>query len=344
MKKITNLMMFLAFASLFVVSCGKSGPEPVKIDALDTYTDVSTGFSIKYPKNWIKSEVPGARLVVFSSAEGRKRFNKYDTDGFPGAKIDVIAADLKDGMTIDSLMLKSKLFGADVYETADVTIDGVQGKKLVYSFPLAGGMFNGMMFFAAKDTAKATVVTIEAFDDSYESTYKDSFAEIIASIKLAKAPEPKKVDTIIQTEEAPPPSQTLDMRSGDGFIIGVPDNFKNENIGKAGNALRAWSFLGARRGDSFIKVETFDASKQKDLKKIVEENRASFANASPRQTTLGGQSAYLLEYKPGGSVKGRVWFAIKGDTMYRVTINWFVGEEKDFLPVFEKAVQSFKFQ
>lgn len=335
----------MAITSILFISCGKSGPDPVAIESLDTYTDNVTGFSIKFPKNWIKSSVPGGRFVVFSHESAKKRFSKYDPEGFPSAKIDVMVADLTTGVTIDSLVAKAKMFDASMYEVADTQIDGVQGKKLVYSFPLGfeDNIFNGMIFIAAKDTAKATIITIEAFDNSFE-TYKASFDEIIASIKLAKAPEVKAPEVITITEEAPPPSQTLDMRTGDGFIIGVPDNFKAENIGKASNALRAWSFLGARRGDSFIKIETFDASKQKDLKKIVDENRASFQNASPRQTTLGGQSAYVLDYKPAASVKGRVWFAMKGDKMFRITLNWFTGEEKDFLPVFEKSVASFKFQ
>jgi hypothetical protein len=326
-----------------MTSCGKSGPEPVAIESLETYTDPITEFSVKYPKNWVNNTVQGKRFVVFSNNEGKKRFNKYDTEGFPGAKIDVVATDFKPGQTIDSLIKISKLFGEDIYEQADVTIDGVPGKKLVYSFPLGGGMFNGMMFFAAKDSLKATILTIECFDDSYEG-YKNSFDEIIASFKLAKSPAPKSADTTFITEEAPFPSATLAPRGGDGFEIGVPDNFKAENIGKASNALRAWSFLGDRRGDSFIKIETFDASKQKDLKKIVEENRASFGNASLKQTTLGGKQAFLLDYKAGGTVKGKVWFAINGDKMYRVTLNWFTGEEKEFLPIFEKSVASFKFQ
>lgn len=343
MKKLVLILMLIAIASMMITSCGKSGPDPVAIESLETHTDDVTGFSIKYPKNWVANSVAGLRFVAFSNDAGKKRFNKYDTEGFPGAKIDVIVADMKEGMTIDSLVKISKMFGPEVYETADVTIDGVQGKKLLYSFPLVGGMFNGVTFIATKDNLKATVITIESFDDSYE-TYKSSFDEVIASIKLAIAPEPKAIDTVFQTEEAPMPSLTLESRSGDGFVISVPDNFKSENIGKSATALRSWSFLGARRGDSFIKIETFDASKQKDLKKIVEENRASFQNAAPKQTSLGGQTAYLLDYKPSGTIKGKVWFALKGDKMYRVTINWFVGEEKDFLPIFEKSVASFKFQ
>lgn len=343
MKRLLVLLALILSAGLIVISCGESGPPPVEVESLETYTDDATGFSIKYPKNWIKTTVPGVRLAVFSSETGRKRFNKYDTEGFPGAKIDVVVADLKFGMNIDSIVKVSKIFGDDIYQISNTTIDGVEGRKLDYSFPLAGGMFQGVMFVAAKDTAKVTVVTIEAFDGSFE-TYKSTFDEVIASIKLGKAPEAKQPEIITITEEAPPPSTNLVSRGGDGFEISIPDNFKAENIGKAANALRAWSYLGDRRGDSFIKVETFDASNQKDLKKIVDENRASFQNASPKQTTIGGQPAYLLDYKPSGTVKGKVWFTMKGDKMYRITINWFTGEEKDFLPVFEKCVAAFKFQ
>ncbi|MBX3043702.1 MAG: hypothetical protein KIT33_02675 [Candidatus Kapabacteria bacterium] len=343
MKKLNLLILIFAMSGLILSSCGKSGPDPVPVGELTTHTDEVTGFSVKYPESWIKSAIPGTRFVVFSNDQGKKRFNKYDTEGFPGAKIDVICNDLKPGWNLDSLVKISKIFGDEIYEVADVTIDGVPGKKLVYSFPLSGGMFNGMMLMAAKDTVKATTLIIEAFDNSFE-TYKSTFDEIASSFVLGKAPAPKKIDTILQVEEAPPPSENLEVRGGDGFEIGVPDNFKAENIGKAANAQRAWSFLGARRGDSFIKIETFDASQQKDLKKIVDENRASFQNANPKETTLGGKKAYLLEYKPAGTVKGKVWFALSGDKMYRVTINWFTGEEKDFLPVFEKSVASFKFK
>lgn len=342
MKKLVLLFMLTTLIGTFIISCGKSGPEPIAIEGLETHTDEVTGFSIKYPKNWVKTSAAGIRFVVFSNEQGKKRFNKYDTEGFPGAKIDIVAADMKEDATLDSVVKLSKIFGDEVYEIADATIDGQPAKKLIYSFPLGGGMFNGMMFVATKDNKKATIVTIESFDDSYE-TYKASFDEIIASVKLASAPAPKVADTMVVTEEAAPPSANLASRGGDGFEISIPDNFKAENIGKAANAVRAWSFLGDRRGDSFIKIETFDASKQKDLKKIVDENRASFQNAAAKQTSLGGQPAYLLDYKPSGSVKGKVWFAIKGDKMYRVTLNWFVGEEKDFLPIFEKCVSTFKF-
>ena len=66
--------------------------------------------------------------------------------------------------------------------------------------------------------------------------------------------------------------------------------------------------------------------------------------AAGKKTKFGGTEAYVMNYKASGKVKGRVWFALKNDKLYRVMLNWFVGEEKDFLPPFEKSVKSFKFQ
>jgi hypothetical protein len=342
MNKIINLLFLFACISLFCISCNK-GPKPVDIEGLDTYTDAATKFSIQYPKNWLKSEVIGTRFVVFSHKDVRSRFGTRATEGFPGAKIDLIVTPLDSARTIDTVIAKSMILPSKYYEIADVTIDGVQGKKIAYSYPLEGGMFNGLMYIATKDGSRATMLQFEAFDDTFQK-YKADFETIFKSLKLAVALEKNKTDSVVLVE-AEPPSMTLETRQGDGFTLGIPDNFKAENIGKAGGAMKAWSFLGKRRGDCFIKIEMFDASKSKNLKKIADENQAKFSGAGAAQkTTLSGEEAYKIDYKPAGQVKGKVWFAIKNNKLYRVTINWFTGEEDKFLPVFDKSVASFKFQ
>ncbi|MCO5252278.1 MAG: hypothetical protein M9949_12800 [Candidatus Kapabacteria bacterium] len=336
-----HAIFFTALISILILASCDQGPKPVEIGELKTYSDPATKFSVLYPSNWNHQSVAGARFVAFSHDQVRRRFNQYDSQGFPGAKMDVVVVALDSTRNLDSVIAGSKIFDPSLYETANTTVGGVEGKKLSYSFELEDGMFNGLMIFATKDGGRATVLTFETFAGSYE-VYKDKFDEIIASLQLAETPR-QTTDTVFQTEEAEPPSLTLAVRSGDGFSIGIPDNFGAENIGKSAGALKSWSFLGKRRGDSFIKIETFDASKNNKLKEIVEENRKFFGNGTPQKTTLGGKEAFRIDYKPAGKVKGKVWFAISGDKLYRVVINWFTDEEADFLPPFEKSVQSFKF-
>lgn len=341
MKKIYAILFATLVSFLILSSCDR-GPKPVEIEDLKTYTDPATKFSLLYPSNWSQSSVTGARFVVFSHDQVRRRFNQYDSQGFPGAKIDLVVVPIDSTNTLDSIIQKSFIFDKSLYEIAPTTVDGVEGKKISYSFELEDGMFNGLIIAATKDGGRATLLQFETFANSYE-VYKDRFDEIIASLKLAETPR-QTVDTVFQTEEAEPPSMNLATRTGDGFVIGIPDNFSSENIGKSAGALKSWSYLGKRRGDSFIKIETFDASKNQNLKEIVEENRKFFANGTPQKTTLGGQEAYRIDYKAAAKVKGKVWFAIKGDKLYRVVINWFADEEEQFLPPFEKSVASFQFQ
>ncbi len=340
MKIKTNLILLSIFLLVLLVSCDR-GPKPVEIESLSTYTDKVTNFSLKYPSNWEKTSVPGARFVVFSHNSVRNRFNRYDPIGFPGAKIDLVITPLDSLVTLDTVIAKSKIFGPEYYDEANITVDGIQGKKFVYSFELDGGMFNGIMIAATKDNRRATVLTIECFDNTYEK-YKNSIDEIIGSLVLATASE-RRVDTVTQIVEAEPPSSNLETRDGDGFTIGIPDNFGLENIGKSASALKSWSYLGKRRGDSYIKIEMFD-SKNKELKAIVDELKPTLPGASnPTKTTLSGKDAFFINYKPSGKVSGRVYFAVKDNHLYRITLNWFNDEAKDYLPIFEKSVASFKF-
>ncbi len=339
MKILMKLMVVLSLGVMFI-ACD-SGPKPVEIEGLADYNDQVLGFATKYPKNWNVSSVPGDRFVVFSHQEARKRFSKYDPDGFPGAKYELISFKLDSSRNFQKVLEGVKVFDPTSYKESSTTIDNTKATKFTYAFELNDGMINGEMYVAQKDSNYATVVRFETFGDSWEK-YKGSFDEILASVILASTPVEKVRDTTTILEEAPPPSMDLTEKSGDGFVMMIPNNFQSENVGKSQGALRVYNYMGMRRGDSYIRVETFDASKSKDLKKIVEDNKTKF-NASPKETTISGKKSYFMDYKASKDVKGRIWFVINNDRLFRITINWFVPEEKDFLPPFEKSISTFKF-
>ncbi len=340
MKILMKLMVVLGLSIIFI-ACD-SGAKPVEIEGLSDYKDQVLGFSTKYPKNWSVSSLPGDRFVVFSHQEARKRFSKYDPDGFPGAKYEVISFKLDSNRNFQKVLEGVKVFDPTAYKESSTTIDNTPAMKFTYAFDLTDGMMNGEMYIAQKDSNYATVVRFEAFGDTWEK-YKKSFDEMLASVVLASTPAEKVRDTTTILEEAPPPSTNLTEKSGDGFTIMIPDNFQSENVGKSQGALRVYNYMGMRRGDSYIRIETFDASKSKDLKKIVEDNKTKF-NATPRETTISGKKSYVMDYKASKDVKGKIWFAIHNDHLYRITINWYAPEEKDFLPPFEKSISTFKFQ
>ncbi|ROL57005.1 hypothetical protein D9V84_06155 [Bacteroidetes/Chlorobi group bacterium Naka2016] len=338
MKKLTTfLFLLLAFV---VFSCGEK-KQIVEIKELATYDDPIMGFSIKYPTNWEIQKYPGDRFLAFTTKTVIKRFRTFDPEGEAGAKIELLAIKLPEGQTIDSVIAK-KQFTPETYSApTKVVIDGVEAVKQTYEFPLGDGVFHGEIYYAQKDPQVVTVISFEAFGSTFEN-YKAGFDQILNSVKLAYIPQVAP-DTVKKVVEAPPPSSNLIEYKGEGFSIKIPDNFDVRNP-KVGGALKSYQYIGERRLDCDIRIDIFDASKQNKLDKIVEDNKARHKNTEPKPTTLSGEKAYYFEYSPIQNVKSRVYYVVHNNKLYRITMNWFVGEEQNYKPIFEKSVNSFKFQ
>ncbi|TAL68615.1 MAG: hypothetical protein EPN82_10070 [Bacteroidetes bacterium] len=340
MKKLFTIISFLIIP-LILWDCSPKA-EPEEITGMTFYEDAAVKFSIKHPQNWIVQAVPGSRVIFYSSKGAKDRFiNKYEAEGKAGAKIDVYAKKLDSGKTLEDFMASTKLFDAKTYsKPVKVKIDGVDGFKQTYSFELNDGTMDGEVYYATKDGKYATAVIFEAFAGTLHGYHK-YLEEMLASVKLAYEPEEKKPELVLV--EADPPSQTLTTMGGEGYTIMIPDNFTS-STGKAKDAIGSRNYIGDRRADCNIQIDVIDATKQQNLKKIVDDNKAKYGNSTPSATSLGGQSAYVFSYTPGRNVQSRVYFVIKGNKLFRITMNWFKGEEASYLPVFEKSIKSIKFQ
>jgi hypothetical protein len=331
MKKCLFTVFALALSIVILVGCGEDKPERVMIEKLEVYEDPGFGFSIKYPANWVKYEQPGMRFSAVTSKQGTQRFQKYDQDGVPAAIIQFSVNKLEEGRTLDSVMAK-KFFQSDIYSAPKkITIDGTDAYMQSYEFPLADGKFQGEIYYATKDSLVASVISFEAFAGGLD-IYRPQLDEILASIKLAEMPK-KTADTLVQEVEADPPSSTFRTMSGDGFTIEIPDNFSKEG----------GLYIGLRRGDSFIKVQSKEVSEDTDFKKTVEETQKKFRNAKAvKDITLDGQKAYMFAYEPAANVDGEVYFAMKDNRLFQITINWFKGEAENYKDIFQKSVRTMK--
>ncbi|OGU18164.1 MAG: hypothetical protein A2X63_00225 [Ignavibacteria bacterium GWA2_35_8] len=341
MKKLLTLLS-LFFICIILWNCTPKA-EPEEITGMTTYEDPVVKFSLKHPQNWIIIPTVGSRITIFSSKGAKDRFLQYDAEGKAGAKIDLYAKKLDSGKTFEEFMAKAKNFQPQVYsKPVKVILDGMDAYKQTYSFELSDGMMEGEVYYATKDGKYATAIFFEAFGGTLHGYHK-YIEEMLASVKLAYEPAAKKPDTILV--EAEPPSQNLTTRGGDGYTISIPENFTS-TTGSARDALSSRNYIGDRRADCNIQVDVIDATKQQNLKKIVEDdkNKAKYGNSTPSATSIGGQSAYVFSYSPGRNVQSRVFFVIKGNKLFRITMNWFKGEESSYLPIFEKCIKSLKFQ
>lgn len=339
MKKLLSFV-YTAACAMILASCGNGGPDPVEVKGWTAYTDSITGLSVKYPANWKKQLLPGRGITIFSSKLGQDRFLSFGSEGFPGAMIDVKTFNLDSVTTLDSIVANQKKFPPEYYSAPiKLTIDGVPAVKHTYGFELEDGDFKGEFYTASKDGKKVTVLTFETFNSTMEK-YGPAFQGIVKDMKLAKAVEKTVSKDTAAPAEAPVPSTTLVAKAGDGYVLQIPDNFRQEKgMGTAGKM-----YVGDRRGDSYINISIQDASKQGNLKKIVDKTVASIAGAKISSTKLGGKEAYLVSYNASSKVGRRMYFALHNGKLYQVTVDWFIAEQKDYLPVFEKSISSFKFQ
>lgn len=330
MKKFTSFISLIILSAVAFYSCGNKN-KPTEIKDLTTYNDNIAKYSIKYPSNWVAKQAPMS-ISIYNTTDGLRRFIQYDTKGASAAKVEFSWIKM-DTFSLEQVIERFKKFAPETYSApTKLKIDGADVTCFKYTFELEDGPFNGEAYFAVKDSGIASVLVFEAFGGTFEA-YKEKFSEILSSVKFAVKPVEAAADT--SKKEADPPSETLRTISGDGYTIQIPDNFSRDK----------GFYIGERRGDSYIRVDIIDASKQSNLDKIVNDSKANFPGSTePKDVSISGQKGKLIYYNPSSSVAGEVIFVIKGAKLYRITINWFKGEEAMFKPIFQKCVQTFKFQ
>ncbi len=352
------MLRTLKFTFLFVVMtlpiCAKSTAhtdetksqiKPAEVTGFKTYLHKETGLSFEYPENWEFTE--GKDFVaVYSLKQGMKRWPRYESDGAPVAKITVARVKLHFNRTFEEVIVKMKEFLVEEQYTPmqELTIDGTLTKTTTYEFELKDGLFKGAYYFAAKDSGMATVVNFEAFGSTWDK-YKPVFDKIIQGMTFASSPtdEIKNQETLV--DEINPPTMYLTKTKFDGFSIGMPGNMSiRQAPGGRGQAESSFYFDTDARVDCSVRIDKFDAAKTSDLKKIVEDSRASFKNASATKTTLAGKEAYTLTYSPAANLSSKVWFVMYNSKLFRIIVTWNNVEANDYLPALEKSAKSISFK
>ena len=328
----------IALAGLAIVAmhgCTPKG-ETVPIESLTLVADPTRKFEIKVPSNWFIQKVPG-QLVAATSSQGLSRRFLDFGKGDGGAKVELQVVPQDSTMNIDTLIERVKLDfadGLDRYVKTKTTLGGQPATKLAVYFDQEDGRYDAETYFAVQDSV-ITVVHFAAFGNTYVD-YKKEFDQILASVKLAQRPVVvvRMADTAAPAGPVPP-SSTLRTYSAPEFTIQIPENFEGKKGSSSG--LSSVSFFGSRL-DCTIQVDVFDATKQNNLEKIVKQNKGNYGANKVTATTLGGQKTMYFSYNPKSDISSRAYFLVKGNRMYRVTVNWFKPEQSVYLPLFEKSL------
>lgn len=334
--------VLLALAMIVVVAGCVRKATPTPVDGLELVKDDVRKFEVKIPSNWIKQVQKGDLIVAYSQPGTSRRFLDFGK-GEGGAKVELRAITLDSTRTIDTLIKNSKLEFEDKldrYKTDKTTMGGKQATKLYVKFDQEDGEYRSEAYFAENDGV-VTILTLAVFGNTFDD-YADTFKEILGSVKLARKPDaPKGPDTLAPTGPEPP-SDTLRSYSAPDFAIQIPQNFDGKKSAASG-MLSSVNFVGSRL-DCNIQIDVFDASKQKNLEKILLQNKPNYGGTNPTGQTISGTKAAYFSYNPSGTVSSRAYFAVKGAKLFRITVNWYKPEQGTYLPIFEKCISTISFK
>ncbi len=342
----------LALACLVLVlsSCGSEKPKPkVSIDTLALLEDGAMNFKMKVPGNWIERRKVGDQANYYSSDGVIARFTRFQ-DGETGAKVAIRVTQIDSTMTLDQVIEETKEYSVpEPYSPVQQHLfaEGDTGKMYEVIYPgYPDGEYKGRRYFGVKDDSVVTIVEVLAFGNTF-AELEPKFNEIVNSVSLAyELPTEQRVDTIYEAGDAFIPDAESKRMGGNGYSMMLPANFKSVKE-RSASAKQGAKYIGDGDNapkDCYVQVEVFDASKQKDLDKIAAENQKLYKAGSIQNAKLAGLDARKISDErsaiKANKVNGTIYFAIKGDNMYRVSVYYFAPEADKWRPVFDKAVES----
>jgi hypothetical protein len=335
-------MIVLILALLIVPGCSKKAA--VEIKEWAQFQDQFFKVSFNYPKEWQPFVVTEpTKVVVSSSAEAAEKFFDRDPRKPDGVQM-IIASERSDSLQdyvkyIRDFKAGKESEGYKVTEMEDIKINGLDGKKVVYSGVIDEKTKIKAIYAATLKDSTIYSVQYAAFNDLFEPN-KPVFDSVLASLVLPqKIVIPKGVDAAI-------PLVQVEKYSDNYIQLEYPANFGPNDIPKKGDMISGVRFAGNKdgmRNDCSIDID-IRPSKKLPLEKVVDQNSKFFNPKSRGEIKIGNDKALFLNYTPPKvkNIESRVYFIVKNDKIYRIILNYYAPMKKDFLPAFEKVVASIR--
>lgn len=331
-----NISVALVLAAVALLPGCKS-KSTATVTEWEQFQDPYFKVTFSYPKGWVVDKKEPRKVIVYSSAETMDKFFDFDQRKPDGVKIEVAAE------RNDSMQDYSKYIGAfrDDRNSAGFTVKEVEATK-IEGLPAASFSYSGNYNEATKMTAiriatlkDSTIYYVEyaGLNETFD-TYRSIFDSVLTSIALPRPVViPKGVDPSLPLEQT-------EKFSNDLVELQYPANFSPSEGAKKGEIEFAMRLMGYRQ-DCTIDLDVRPAKKL-TVEKVAEQNVKVYKPTSRGTAAVGGEKAISFDYSPRKDVGSRVYFAVKNDKIYRITINYFSPKKKDFLPAFEKVVASIR--
>jgi hypothetical protein len=347
-RSLLTLLPAVAIAALVIGCGGKEDNTPVTVSSYNEYSDAVLKFGVKYPADWAQAIQAGSQAVFYSSREVADGFTKYAPAGQRGGKVEIGA--MKGGADAMSKAIdefKGQFTDQNIFKAPEqTTLGGLPATKLSYSFDVEDTKFTAERYYVVSDSVVTYMETAAIGSyDKYKAVFDSARASFHAGTLPTAARPAGTADTskgaVRDSVVVDPPQTTLKPYAGSHFSISYPSNFDPSSGGGKG-LVASVSFSGTRN-DSYIRVDEFDTkgSSNLTLDKAVDQIKGSYGGRAPSSATVGGQKAAVFNYSGGKDVSSRAYLVLAGGKLFRITLNWYTPQQDLYLPVFEKAVNSF---
>ncbi|MCX7983414.1 MAG: hypothetical protein N3A63_00695 [Bacteroidetes bacterium] len=332
MKK---FILFAAVLTFFFVGCA---PKEAEIKEWDRFQSTFFKVSFMYPKGWYVVAEPN-RILVYNTFEAAEKFFTHDPKKEDGVQI-IVAAESEDVIPnldtyIQSYHKEQTDAGFEVSPIMSTTLEGLPAKKVEYKGAYdQETRIKGIRIATVKDSV-VYFVQFSAFNKMYEP-YKFVLDSVVSSLTL-----PKKIVVEKGVDPAIPFVET-ERYNSDFIEFQYPINFGVVDLPKKGSVLYNIQVIGKLEGfrkDCDIQIDVRPAQKL-NVEKVVEQNLKFYKVTSRGETKISGEKAIFLNYSPIKNIESRVYFVVKNDKIYRITLNYFAPMKNSFLPAFEKVVAS----
>lgn len=178
------LMTSLLACSPILCSAAETATEAPKQNGALTekYTNKEKQYSINYPSDWQRKEVPSIDFVLFAPPKGN--------DAQVHASMNIIAEKVSPPVTLTQFYTESinnittELKDVKIDSSGEISLNGTTSKWVVYSHKMQDIDFKVLQYFAVAND-KVYLLTFSALANDFAS-YKPEFEKIAETFKVTK--------------------------------------------------------------------------------------------------------------------------------------------------------------
>jgi hypothetical protein len=195
MNALYKILMIYALTCTLAVNAVETIQEPrtEQNAQLETFKNEEKGYSVEYPSDWKKSDVPQLDLVLFAPTK--------DHESTPHASMNIVsekvgsAVSLEQFYTESAANLSSALKEVHVEKSGSSTLNGTPSKWTLYTHVMQGVKFRVLQYFVVANDS-IYLMTFSTAADDFDG-YKGEFEKIANSFKItapsnSAAPAPQK--------------------------------------------------------------------------------------------------------------------------------------------------------